>query len=1567
MATAGVPSYLRSTSSSKAKRETKNAKTKAADFPIRRTAPSSSNGATSTSTDDTTFRVRPPAAPISIAIPAPSVSPKVGSTGGATSSLLLLQSKPPMGESRQVKFSKPDSLEKVQRTTATQKSVPNYMRHTVSRGYKEGDLQHPADAAKSVKPAREPAKSGAREPARLAPPSKRAVPLQRTSRPSSSLARQPAAASAAVRRRGDIPVKDEQEVKRPAPPLPPENQENVVPEAFSDASQVIPDEGKASSPDLSGQPGGGGVDEYTQDRRPRSTSPNYMEDIQRGEDGPMADDRVVAALRDEIKALTARLHENDIVCREYQQSLDTAERNMEKMTNACLQYKQKCETYADSSLTLKRQHDTLEQDLIESKMQLTDLKNAASVTPVYDASVLELKIQVMTMESEKSQTEHQLEHLNRICGELQIQINTFETNELAWQTERDNLRRQDASLRETVEALQQQLHHAPFKAKDESVPAAAAAMCQDMDTQDTLRAKIHALELTIEAKTAEINRLTEEHVGFQEQALVKQRTEMKEQLATQERLVSTLETQLAAAALAQDSIAQDHRIQRARLDEDIQQLLCDKASLESQAADHVAKLTAAEEKICELTYLVEESQANDPKDARAQVENQLTTHNAIIASYEAEMADMKAQLSTASAELATTRDMDAASNTKIALLESEGKKLEDTVRSLHEARHHDEASTRAVEAMVVQLQTELEAEKAASRDLRIELAQSQSFVESFQVQLDELERQKVDSQSTYEGNCKRIFQLEGANVELENAIREYQAERERVALELASSTQARDVAAKTLDEEVCRGRQQATTIDELHAKIDGLETEVAKQSALAATYAVEMAQLDAVRSERNVLVEAAQASDATIVSLGLEVAGLDSKLNKTISEYEQRLGEAAAELDHVKTSASQTLVREVSGWKEKYEALTLAGDYQANQLKSTLHQLEVIQASDTQSKATLEQDVEAKYLAMQTHQQQSHDDQVKRLTSQLDNMRTNCDDQIEALEAQVNALRLQLSHARGHKETCGLMEQDLAHQILLVESHTHQLLNAQKRVADLTCQNLQLKEDIEAGSMKLSSREATVLELQQQDSISRDKIQHLEAKLKAFVDSHERVPTPVDVVVVPTTMPVQSVESEAEFPPLMTNGVIVLHADETDMYAGVVNAKSQRPTAIIPSLAAVPRGGMTELQRVLQGSSYSGSGSLRIGYDHGYFLGKDAANVLYDHPDPALRGILTEERLFQDGAIASFEHFEGLLKQMLAAVGADTNPDTYKIVMTHKPLIGKAHREKMVQSLFEAGQFQSVFLTTDAQMSLRAVAKSTGLVVDVGADTTYIVPIYEDMLLEHAVVKLPFGQDHVVNFMVSMLLSQDCDDFHMIPARVQRRIARSILDSHGLVASDFFDMTEQYGGFRRKDVHVLPTPDHPLVWVKESPSQTTHPLRASYAQQLPSGRTLTLEYDIERFVCPELLWNPSLDPDCACKTSLHAAILKSLSLCDPFLQEDLIARVVCCGVLTSLPGFKERLYREVQKSTPQHVVGVEILPKSLHAAFTGATMYAQGLRESVWISRDDYDRHGPAIVHSKCF
>ncbi|RHY36487.1 hypothetical protein DYB34_000946 [Aphanomyces astaci] len=1408
MATAGVPSYLRSTSSSKAKRETKNAQTKAADFPIRRTAPSSSNGATSTSTDDTTFRVRPPAAPISIAIPAPSVSPKVGSTGGATSS--LLQSKPPSGESRQVKISKPDSLEKVQRTTATQKSVPNYMRHTVSRGYKEGDLQHPADAAKSVKPAREPAKSGAKEPARLAPPSKRA---------------------------------DEQEVKRPAPRLPAENQENVVPEAFSDASQVIPDEGKASSPDLSGQPGGGGVDEYTQGRRPRSTSPNYMEDIQRGEDGPMADDRVVGALRDEIKALTARLHENDIVCREYQQSLDTAERNMEKMTNACLQYKQKCETYADSSLTLKRQHDTLEQDLIESKMQLTDLKNAASVTPVYDASVLELKIQVMTMESEKSETEHQLEHLNRICGELQIQINTFETNELAWQTERDNLRRQDASLRETVEALQQQLHHAPFKVNDESVPA-AAALRQDMDTQDTLRAKIHALELTIEAKTAEINRLTEEHVGFQEQALVKQHTEMKEQLATQERLVSTLETQLAAAALAQDSIAQDHRIQRARLDEDIQRLLCDKASLESQAADHVAKLTAAEEKICELTYLVEESQANDPEDARAQVENQLTTHNAVIASYEAEMADVKAQLSTASAELATIRDMDAASNTKIALLESEGKKLEDTVRSLHEARHHDEASTRAVEAMVVQLQTELEAEKAASRELRIELAQSQSFVESFKVQLDELERQKVDSQSTYEGNCKRIFQLEGANVELENAIREFQAERERVALELASSTQARDVAAKTLDEEVCRGRQQATTIDELHAKIDGLETEVAKQSALAATYAVEMAQLDAVRSERNVLVEAAQASDATIVSLGLEVAALDSKLNKTISEYEQRLGEAAAELDHVKTSAAQTLVREVSGWKEKYEALTLAGDYQANQLKSTLHQLEVIQASDTQSKATLEEDVEAKYLAMQTHQQQSHDDQVKRLTSQLDNMRTNCDDKIEALEAQVNALRLQLSHARGHKETCGLMEQDLAHQILLVESHTHQLLNAQKRVADLTCENLQLKGDVEAGSMKLSSREATVLELQQQDSISRDKIQHLETKLKAFVDTHERVPTPG------TPLKDQSlVESEAEFPLLMTNGVIVLHADETDMYAGVVNAKSQRPTAIIP---------------------------------HGYFLGKDAANVLYDHPDPALRGILTEERLFQDGAIASFEHFEGLLKQMLAAVGADTNPDTYKIVMTHKPLIEKAHREKMVQSLFEAGQFQSVFLTTDAQMSLRAVAKSTGLVVDVGADTT---------------------------------------------------------------------------------------------------------LRASYAQQLPSGRTLTLEYDIERFVCPELLWNPSLDPgiqtstlnkhpshwtihphaDCACETSLQAAILKSLSLCDPFLQEDLIARVVCCGVLTSLPGFKERLYREVQKSTPQHVVGVEILPKSLHAAFTGATMYAQGLRESVWISRDDYDRHGPAIVHSKCF
>ncbi len=67
--------------------------------------------------------------------------------------------------------------------------------------------------------------------------------------------------------------------------------------------------------------------------------------------------------------------------------------------------------------------------------------------------------------------------------------------------------------------------------------------------------------------------------------------------------------------------------------------------------------------------------------------------------------------------------------------------------------------------------------------------------------------------------------------------------------------------------------------------------------------------------------------------------------------------------------------------------------------------------------------------------------------------------------------------------------------------------------------------------------------------------------------------------------------------------------------------------------------------------------------------------------------------------------------------------------MTHKPLLSKAQREKIVQVFFEKCNVKGAFLTTDAQMSVRAMGKTTGLVVDIGTDMTNIVPIYEDMIV----------------------------------------------------------------------------------------------------------------------------------------------------------------------------------------------------------------------------------------------
>ncbi len=180
---------------------------------------------------------------------------------------------------------------------------------------------------------------------------------------------------------------------------------------------------------------------------------------------------------------------------------------------------------------------------------------------------------------------------------------------------------------------------------------------------------------------------------------------------------------------------------------------------------------------------------------------------------------------------------------------------------------------------------------------------------------------------------------------------------------------------------------------------------------------------------------------------------------------------------------------------------------------------------------------------------------------------------------------------------------------------------------------------------------------------------------------------------------------------------------------------------------------------------------------------------------------------------------------------------------------------------------------------------------------------------------------------------------------------------------------------------------------------------------------LEIHYDVERFIGPELLWQPTLDPgndtlllttkqgltrrgcfdrstllesiyiyidifiyvnrsiyndinirlDHPCCMGLADAIIQAVSKCDSGLQTELLEHVICTGGVCSLPGFKMRLTKELQTQWPQAQMHVNIVPHEQYASYAGACKYSMGLRDNLWITPEEYDSQGVGIVHAKCF
>ncbi|CAG2161440.1 unnamed protein product [Oppiella nova] len=278
-------------------------------------------------------------------------------------------------------------------------------------------------------------------------------------------------------------------------------------------------------------------------------------------------------------------------------------------------------------------------------------------------------------------------------------------------------------------------------------------------------------------------------------------------------------------------------------------------------------------------------------------------------------------------------------------------------------------------------------------------------------------------------------------------------------------------------------------------------------------------------------------------------------------------------------------------------------------------------------------------------------------------------------------------------------------------------------------------------------------------------------------------------------------------------------------------------------------------------------------------------------------------------------------------------PSEHPVLLTEAPLCPKPIREKMIQNMFEPFNTPALYVANEGLLSLYASARTTGLVVNIGDGVTHTVPIYEGYVLTKGIQRLDWAGRELTDHLMDMVSERG----HSFKTPAEREITRDMKEKLCYVALDF-------------DAEIT--------------TATANPSAIEKSYDLPDGQVITI--DTERFRCPEMLFKPWMYG--LTSAGIHATTYNSIMKCDLDVRKDLYANIILSGGTTMLPGFADRLQKEVQKLAPPTIrIMVRAPPERKYSVWIGGSILASlSTFKEIWISRDEYNESGPSIVHRKC-
>jgi len=373
------------------------------------------------------------------------------------------------------------------------------------------------------------------------------------------------------------------------------------------------------------------------------------------------------------------------------------------------------------------------------------------------------------------------------------------------------------------------------------------------------------------------------------------------------------------------------------------------------------------------------------------------------------------------------------------------------------------------------------------------------------------------------------------------------------------------------------------------------------------------------------------------------------------------------------------------------------------------------------------------------------------------------------------------------------------------------------------------------------------------------------------------------------------------------NLVVVLDNGSGMVKAGF--AGEEAPQVVFPAIVGRPRGS---------------TGTMIGGANKSEYIGDEAMKM---------KGVLNINYPIAAGIVESWEDMEKVWHHTFFNE-LRVQPNELKgVLLTEAPRCPKANREKMVQVMFETFEVQNIYVAIQAVMSLYSAGRTTGLVTDAGDGVTHTVPVFEGFSLPHAVEKMEIAGRVLTEYLQKLLLEAG----HSFTSAAEIQIVRDIKEKLCYVAQNYDEENE---AAKKSAEH-----DHEYT--------------------LPDKSVITVPATV-RMGCPELLFNPTKN-GMTCK-SMPGLAWASICAADIDVRKELCKNIIMSGGSTMYEGIADRLKSELVSLAPSGAeIRIVAAADRKYAVWKGgSTLASLSTFSSSWVTREDYDEHGAAVIHRKC-